>query len=327
MEKMMTKEQIDYFGKEAAKTYLEEGIDLNRTITKIAEEHALNHYEIDRVVEAANTNTYLSMFSTLDDKYIEFPVADSEKVAEYLHPTAEIDDFSDYDQPPKKYIEEISIFPVEGAEKTSSVQDENPFSADSLRFRQRTKYAEQQLKEKISLAETSFSQETENLYQMVKQAVLSGNRFGHIKVAMEQHSPGKFIEYFTKVTEERLKNEDRRLDLSVPTEKLGTVNKDNELLKQLNKIADVYEEVLDANIKLASLMTETMGHGIAKTKDFLVDRAKNLTRFVGKHPGYSLAGGATLTAGGMFLAHQSGKKETELELSAIRSIPDKYKKR
>ena len=52
----MTNEQIEYFGKEAAKTYLEEGVELNHTITKLAEEHALNKHEIDRIVEAANTN-------------------------------------------------------------------------------------------------------------------------------------------------------------------------------------------------------------------------------------------------------------------------------
>jgi hypothetical protein len=319
----MTNEQIEYFGKEAAKTYIEEGTDLNNTITKIAEEHALNRHEIDRVVEAANTSTYLSMFSNLDDKYIEFPVADSEKVAEYLHPTAPEDNFSDYEEPPEKEYEEISIFPVEGAEKTSSVQEENHFSSDNLHFRQRAKYAEQQLVENISLTENAFSEETENLYQMVKQAVLSGIRFGHVKAAMEQHSPGIFIEKFSELAKEKLKEEDRRLDLSDTEEKLGTVNKHNEIILQLNKLASIYDEVIDYNEKLASLGTQM----VKKFGVGFMDTARGAARFGITHPKTMMFGGAAATVGVGAVSYKAGKTKAEYELSAIRNIPERYKKR
>jgi hypothetical protein len=319
----MTNEQIEYFGKEAAKTYIEEGTDLNNTITKIAEEHALNRYEIDRIVEAANTNTYLSMFSNLDDKYIEFPVADAEKVAEYLQPSSPEDDFSDYDKPPEKDYAEIPIFPVDGAEKTSSVQDEDPFSTDNLRFRQRAKYAEQQLIDKISLAENAFSEETENLYQMVKQAVLTGTRFGHIKAAMEQHSPGIFTEKFSEMAKEKLKEEDRRIDLSDTEEKLGTVNKDNEILQQIDKLATIYGEAIDYNEKLASFgtqMLKRLGSSLAGT-------TRGAIRFGQKNPGITMFGGAVAATGATGIAYKAGKTKAEYETSAIRTIPERYKKR
>ncbi len=318
----MTNEQIEYFGKEAAKTYIEEGTDLNKTITKLAEEHALNRYEIDRIVEAANTSTYLSMFSNLDDKYIEFPVANSEKVADYLQPS-DADEFSDYNEPPEKELDEIAIFPVEGAEKTSSVQDEDQFSANSLRFRQRAKYAEQQLIDKISLAENAFSEETENLYQLVKQAVLTGTRFGHIKTAMEQHSTGIFTEKFSELAKERLKKEDRRLDLSDTEEKLGTVNKHNEILQQIDKLAVIYEEAIDYNEKLASFgsqMLKRLGAGI-------VDTTRGAIRFGTTHPKTMMFGGAAVATGATGIAYKAGKTKAEYESSAIRTIPERYKKR
>ena len=321
--KTMTNEQIEYFGKEAAKTYLEEGTELNETITKIAEEHALNRYEIERIVEAANTNTYLSMFSNLDDKYIEFPVADVEKIAEALTPTSEENPYYDYDTPPEKEIEEVQIFPVESAEKTSSVAEENKFSSENLQFRQRAKYAEQQLIERISLAENAFSEETENLYQMVKQAVLSGTRFGHIKAAMEQYSPGKFVEKFAEYTKERLKKEDLRLDLSDCEEKLGTVNKNNEIMKQLDKIANIYGEAAVYNEKLAAFGLDVVRRLGAGTMSF----GRGALRFAETHPRTALFGTAAAGAVGSGIAYKAGKTKAEYELSAIRNIPQKYQKR
>ncbi len=319
----MTNEQIEYFGKEAAKTYIEEGTDLNKTITKLAEEHALNRYEIERIVEAANTSTYLSMFSNLDDKYIEFPVANSEKVADYLQPSKDADDFSDYNEPPEKEFDEIAIFPVEGAEKTSSVQDEDQFSADNLRFRQRAKYAEQQLIDKISLAENAFSEETENLYQLVKQAVLTGTRFGHIKTAMEQHSAGIFTEKFSELAKKRLKEEDRRLDLSETEEKLGTVNKHNEILQQIDKLAVIYEEAINYNEKLASFGTQML----KRLGSSIAGATRGAIRFGQTYPVPVMFGGAAVAAGATGLAYKAGKTKAEYEASAIRTIPERYKKR
>jgi hypothetical protein len=263
------------------------------------------------------------MFSNLDDKYIEFPVADAEKVAEYLQPSSPEDDFSDYDKPPEKDYAEIPIFPVDGAEKTSSVQDEDPFSTDNLRFRQRAKYAEQQLIDKISLAENAFSEETENLYQMVKQAVLTGTRFGHIKAAMEQHSPGIFTEKFSEMAKEKLKEEDRRIDLSDTEEKLGTVNKDNEILQQIDKLATIYGEAIDYNEKLASFGTQMLkrfGSAVANT-------TRGAIRFGQTYPVPVMFGGAVAATGATGIAYKAGKTKAEYETSAIRTIPERYKKR
>lgn len=47
--------ELENFSKTAAQTYLDDGVDLNDTITKMAEEHELNGHQIERVVQNANT--------------------------------------------------------------------------------------------------------------------------------------------------------------------------------------------------------------------------------------------------------------------------------
>jgi len=77
--------QLDFelFGKEVATDYLTSNIPMNDAIVKIAEAEGLNHHQVNRIVEEANTNAYLQKFNMKsgDDKYIEFDVADSKKIA------------------------------------------------------------------------------------------------------------------------------------------------------------------------------------------------------------------------------------------------------
>ena len=139
----MTKETLEYFGKEAAKEYLQNSVPLNDTITKIAEENALTKEQINRVTEAANTTTYLALFKTAEDKYIEFPVADSEKIAEYLKPVSYIPNtLDDYGSPPKSMLDDnTEIFPVE----EGALEKESSIKGDREKFQEHIliKYAEE----------------------------------------------------------------------------------------------------------------------------------------------------------------------------------------
>lgn len=314
----MTNEQIEYFGKQAARVYLEEGIDLNKTITKLAEEHALNKYEIDRIVEASNTNTYLSMFSTADDKYIEFPVADSEKIAEFLNireTETMVDDYIDYNDPPI-----FNIFPPDGVEKLSSVKDDIP----SLNDYHRAKYAKVMLEEKLAIIEAKFETETERLYGMVKQAVLGSTRFGHIKVAMIQHHPGNITNIFIKNAAERLHNEDLRINISNNNEniKLGEVNKNNSLLKQLDNIYSIIDDATDIMQKYAGVIKGVyeIGKGLAKPLKYPFKGPKQFKK--------TIAGVAGLGLGTIVgtTAYKVGKDTEALEQSALKKIPRGYRK-
>ena len=78
---MMTTADLDLYVKTAAQDYLTKNVSLNDSITKIASTHGLNREQINRVVEGANTETYVQLFNQSKDKYIQFDNADSEKVA------------------------------------------------------------------------------------------------------------------------------------------------------------------------------------------------------------------------------------------------------
>jgi hypothetical protein len=241
---------LDYLAKEASVNFISNNIPLNDSIAKLAEDNALNRDQINRVVESANTSTYLSLFKKSDDKYIEFPVADSEKVAELLDKAPEdISELSDYDIPPDTELQDMEIFPVledAGVEKVSSVSDK-----ELLNEIHKIQYADKLITEKLGECKYSFEKEAASLYDMVKQAVLSGESFGHIKLAMNRHLPGNITNKITEDFEYRLKHDDRLFNLNTEVnEKLASlpINEDSELLKQLTKvheITDEYETWLD----------------------------------------------------------------------------------
>jgi hypothetical protein len=313
----MTNEQLDFFAKLASQSYIEEGTDMNNTIIKIAEEHALNKHEIDRVVEQSNINTHLALFGKLDDKYVEFPVADAEKIANELSTisTSESLDYDDYNSSPEQTFEEVSIFPVEDVEKIAS--DKNDvWSAESINLRTRIKYANDMLESQLSEADQRFTGECEKFYHMVKQAVLQGTLFGHIKQAAEQHRDGYLTSLLFKTAKEKLGNESKKLDLSDTTEKLGMANKNNEILQQIDIIYEKVGNYEDLQKKYGSLWKAT--GEIAKTVGGLgsrVGRALFGTRKRAIRTG--LEGGGGLLIGGT--AYQVGKDKSDYENSILRN--------
>lgn len=321
----MTKDQLEYFGKEASRTYIEEDVSLDDTITKIAEEHALNRFEIDRVVEAANVDTHLAMFGKMDDKYVEFPTASAEKVAAALSYDTELkQETYDYNSPPEVDNIEVNIFPVVEAEKTSSVGLEDPYSQESQDFRVRIKYANDMLNSQISEADQAFSGECGVFYHMTKQAVLQGTRFGHIKLAAEQHLPGDLTSLILNTAKERLAAEAPTLDLSDVEEKLGSVNQNNELMKQLTKINDTVDTYYELSEKQASLwraggeVMKTVGTGFRGLKKALISTSRPTKMF--------LLGGGIVGGVGVPASYSIGKQTGHLENSALKNPPKNYRK-
>ncbi len=312
----MVTNQLDYLGKEASRDYLTRAIPLNESITKIAEHNALNREQINRVVESANTSTYLALFKTAEDKYIEFPVADSEKIAEMSeHKVLETETLDDYATPPQlTHSNELSIFPTEDVqEKTASVNE-----TERLQFYQRLRYADNQLKEKLAALSGTFTEETSSLYSMVKQAVLQGQSFGHIKYAMEQHLPGKITEVIVSDIENDLRTKDRiyDLDMTIPEKIAEAVNKDNELLKKLDNIHEISNEFVKVSnyLKLVGATIDKGGRSAGKAGKFLITHPKTVAT--------GLAVGA-----GTIVGYKSGKAKSDVENSALNKKPVNYKKR
>ena len=300
----MIQSQLDYFGKEAAQRYLESNESLTDSIVKIASDNNLNRAQINRVVETANTSTYLSLFKTAEEKYIEFPVADAEKVAQALNiipGNPEV--LGDYDAPPIQQLTHIDIFPVseDTEEKTASVNE-----TERLRNYQTTKYALNQIMEKMAQLSGTFSEETSDLRYLIKEAVLTGQSLGHIKVAMEQYLPGKLTEVLFKDIKDNLGI--LNPNMSIP-EKVAEVNSENKILKKLKTIHDTTSEYE----KYAGIAT-AIGKGVttlAKGLGFFVKRPK-LTAGIA---GVGIAGAAGYTA---------GVRNTEAKNSAFNVVPKKY---
>src|SRR6266496_1368922 len=75
-------EQLELMGRQAASLYLDERIALNDGVAKLASEHpGINHEQIKRVVEFANTAVYLALHDKnkvagTTSSYPQFDVAD-----------------------------------------------------------------------------------------------------------------------------------------------------------------------------------------------------------------------------------------------------------
>jgi len=66
-------------GKQAADAFVEAGVNMNTTISKLAAEHSLSTEQVRRVVEAANNAAFGALFSK-EAGYVTFPVADVQQI-------------------------------------------------------------------------------------------------------------------------------------------------------------------------------------------------------------------------------------------------------
>lgn len=101
----ITSFDIQSWARQASEEYLKnkDNTSLNAELTKTAQTNALNKQQIDRLVERANAATYITLLNDAkgDDRYIEFPVADSTKIAQKLDfHESPVDIMDDYRTPP-----------------------------------------------------------------------------------------------------------------------------------------------------------------------------------------------------------------------------------
>ena len=106
--------RCDYeeLAREAVTGFLDSKVPLEQGIVKIAKREELNPEQIKRVVEMANTRTFLDLFKKTagDDRMVEFEIADPDKTLEAF-----------YEGP-------VEVEPVMGAASESKAHDRNPDS-------------------------------------------------------------------------------------------------------------------------------------------------------------------------------------------------------
>jgi hypothetical protein len=89
-EKRVAPGDLRLMGKKAAAKFVSDEVPLNESIADLAKESSLNEEQVKRVVEHANTNTFLELFGTDYDNNIDFPVADSGQVQEIMLPEEKV---------------------------------------------------------------------------------------------------------------------------------------------------------------------------------------------------------------------------------------------
>jgi hypothetical protein len=104
--------KLEALGTEASERYLKGEGSLNDVVTKMASDNSLEPEEILRVAESANKATFINLFETQDDKYVEFPLANSQQILKDINKTAK----EDYT------MEELGAA-LEDAQKGTSLQE------------------------------------------------------------------------------------------------------------------------------------------------------------------------------------------------------------
>jgi len=215
---MITSHDLDKFGKQAAKAYLTSNTPLNDTIEKQASTHGLNSHQIARVVESANTNTYLSMIKTAEDNYVDFPLADAKEihktVVSHVEKTASLDD---YDAAPTRFMDTPEPEMEKTAENSSRTLSE--IEKDAARLEGTHAF----LIDESHKVRTNFINTYDKVWSMSKQALLQGTPFiDIIKIASE--AAPNFTDFIEEDFSEYSKETLPTIDLTKEAEHSGIVN-------------------------------------------------------------------------------------------------------
>lgn len=190
-------ESLELMGKQAANLFLDTGLSLNEAVVKVASVHPnINPEQIKRVIEFANTATYLakhdqSKNSGSDSSYPQFDLADPGRVIQDMsdgaRPTVVTKTDIDYGrQPLKKTSSAMSDAMLEDMFKVEQIEPE--YSKDTLiQEVMDTKSDLVQLKENLehSAEKLAFDIESSiaDYYNVMRDHLLDGGSFADILAA------------------------------------------------------------------------------------------------------------------------------------------------
>lgn len=247
---MFTTAELDNYINEAATRYIKESVPLDQTITKIASTHGLNRDQIARVVEGANTEVYVQLMNNSSDKYIQFENASAEKVASALFGTEKVAEVStlDYDETPEVlYKPSMVKVAEEVTEEKKLTETEFYKEADRLTG------LSAQYTNALEEVDIRFQSNSENLYNMIKQAYLSGTSFGDIRTALTSVNDSPILVTVLNDCQEKLAAELYPTKLDVEQHTTGSTNLNNPLVKQASRLLHDTEEFIALREKIAEL--------------------------------------------------------------------------
>ena len=192
----MDEDRLSVLGKTAAKRLIEDGVDPNVAVQKIAHEEGLKASEVQRVCEFANLEGYSHGMKTAGqgDKTFEFPLADYREVVAPAEKTAGPAVFAtDYDCPPDRDLcktasVDMDIFEAFGVspvtEKVASLH-----RADGLI--EKLQLLAQNERDKLAMKMEEMAESAEGFFQHIKQEVLKGKSFDDVEKAVKAKAEGK----------------------------------------------------------------------------------------------------------------------------------------
>lgn len=262
MSKPITSYEIDLLAKEASEKFLKNKIPLDETISKMASERDLNFEQVQRVAEEANTGVYLNLFNSAkpDNRYVEFDVASVQKIASTLKDKTKIAGligglprFSDYFLPPQTSYIPAPAQARADSEKLASIIETAKETAPPLQGEHAAKFQElhKQAQDKLyqnAVYEIGFKLEkhANQILDIAKQDILSkSGRYEELELVFKEAliSRPKIAEHLLK----QLPQPD------VTTKVAGVVNKKHAFYKEVEKLAELFDEYDSAkeNPKLA----------------------------------------------------------------------------
>lgn len=195
---MITVYDVNNFGKRASEDYVRHNVPLNDSIVKLASDNGLTRNQVDRVVEAANNETYLTLLKTAEEKYVEFPLASTKDIFSTIEKEASVlnTTISDFDTPPNSKGEDLPVLTeseifgdLTKAASADQVQEQKINGAEARSLSQRIKGTHTFLKNAAEEAAVEFSQTFDQLNHLIKQALLNGTTFNDVALINEQSMP------------------------------------------------------------------------------------------------------------------------------------------
>jgi len=226
--KVASSDRLELLAKTAAKRYLQEGVNLNETIRKVAQENELNANQIERVCEMANIATHQGLWSkTAQKESIAFPLADSKTIVSVVKPSADAEApgsacsgcsgdpctcnvrpiSSDYAGPPTGLPSSgpslMGLMGVDPAQVHNGLSEE-PERKKIIIVLQKKAHERKLLQDSLTVEGMRLESLEKRAFEAVKQTVLGGATFRQVYEACAGAGLSKVAEKYLPAFEERL---------------------------------------------------------------------------------------------------------------------------
>lgn len=274
---MFSGKELTKLGEQISQDYLQNGTPLTEGLEKVASQKGLNGNQIDRVAEAANVKTHLSMLKTAEEDYIEFDIAKPNKVKpEDSVKVADVESYGDYEKSPSSTkvddrdpLELAGVKLAEEGKPSDATQQYN----DIVEKRAYLSRIQNYLQE----ADIRLDTMSTPMYSLCKQACLGGTPKEDLQYVIKEASPNIGSYIISDILEPRLEKDGIDFSEVEDLEKKASarkVNPENELFKAARNFSD--------EAFIASQVKEIYDEKLAELGDSPMEKsARGLLSFTG----------------------------------------------